>query len=417
MSDFPIEWVRGRFPALRRERNGRPVVYFDGPAGSQVPASVAETVARYLLETNANHGGPFATSVESDHILDEAHAAVAELVGAADPHEIAFGANTTTLVLALSRAIATTWQPGDSIVVSRLDHDANVTPWALAANEVGIETRYAGVRPGDCTLDVDDLLARIDDRTRLVAVGLASNLVGSINPIRRIVDAAHAVGAIVFVDAVHYAPHGRINVADLGCDVLCCSAYKFFGPHVGVLWGRRELLDRWQPFKLRPAPDDLPGRWMTGTQNHEGIAGTAAAVDYLADLGRRVTGKVSLKRPIALDKAFEAIVRYERELGERLIAGLLRIEGITIHGLTDPSRFDERVPTVSFTHATADPAMVARRLADRGIFVWSGHSYALPLTEAIGLEPNGVVRIGLLHYNTAEEVDRLLAELPAILTA
>lgn len=417
MTEFPIEWVRSRFPALGREQCGRPVVYFDGPAGSQVPTSVAEAVSRYLLETNANHGGPFATSVESDRVLDEAHRAAADLVGADDPDEIAFGSNTTTLVLALSRALARTWAPGDEIVVSRLDHDANVTPWVLAAEDAGVTVRQANVRAEDCTLDVDDLLGHIGERTRLVAVGLVSNLVGSINPVARIAEAAHAVGALLYVDAVHHAPHGRIDVAALGCDLLCCSAYKFFGPHVGLQWGRRELLEGLQPYKLRPAPDDLPGRWMTGTQNHEGIAGTAAAIDYLADLGRHVAAETALDRRAALDRAFESIVAYERELGRRLIDGLGAIDGVTVHGITDPERMAERVPTVAFTHRDVDPATVAKRLAEQGVFVWSGHSYALPLTEAVGLEPGGVVRIGLLHYNTAEEIDRLLGSLPGILRA
>lgn len=411
MSDFPIDWVRSRFPALERQQNGRPVVYFDGPAGSQVPASVAEAVTHALLHTNANHAGAFATSVESDAMLAEAHGAVADFLGASDPDCVSFGPNMTTLVLALSRALGRTWQPGDEIVLSRLDHDANVTPWVLAARDAGATVRYADVRPEDCTLDVDSLIGQLNEHTRLVAVGLASNLVGSINPVARIAAAARDVGALVFVDAVHYAPHARIDVEALGCNFLACSAYKFFGPHVGILWGRRELLEGLQPYKLRPAPDALPGRWMTGTQNHEGIAGTLAAVDYLADLGREVSRSPDLDRRAALDAAFPAIVEYEQGLAARLLEGLAKIPGVTIHGITESSSLSERVPTVAITHESVHPAELSRRLADHGIFTWSGHSYALPLTETLGLELHGVLRAGLLHYNTADELDRFLAGL------
>ncbi len=411
---FPVDEVRSRFPALAREHDGRPAVYLDGPAGSQVPSTVVDAVSRMMLETNANHAGTFATSVESDAILDEAHRAVADLLGADDPDEIAFGANMTTQTLALSRALGRTWKNGDEVVLSRLDHDANVTPWVLAARDAGAVVRFADVDPADCTLDVDSLLAHLNDRTKLVAVGLASNLVGSVNPVARIAAAAREVGALTFVDAVHYAPHARIDVSALGCDFLACSAYKFFGPHVGVLWGRRDLLEERQPYKLRPSPDTLPGRWMTGTQNHEGIAGTLAAVEYLADLGRRCANEPDLPRPAALDAAFDAVVEHERLLAERLLTGLADRPEFAVHGITALERLDERVPTVSVTHDRVAPLELARGLAERGIFAWSGHSYALPLTEAVGLEPHGVLRVGLLHYNTSAEVDRLLTTLDEI---
>jgi len=349
----------------------------------------------------------FLTSRESDALLDEAHRAVADLFGAGDPGTIVFGPNMTSLTFALSRALARTWRPGDEVVVTRLDHDANVTPWTLAARDAGASVHHVAVRPEDCTLDLDDLAAKISPRTRLVAVGCASNAVGTVNPIERIVALAHAAGALVYVDAVHYAPHGLLDVRRLGCDFLVASAYKFFGPHVGVLWGRRELLEQLPAYKVRPAPNALPGRWMTGTQNHEGIAGTMAAVEYLADLGRTVASEAPTRRA-ALEAAYAAIVAYERELVSVLLAGLAAIPDVRIWGICDPARLDQRVPTVSITHRRLRPREMAERLGEQGFFVWHGNFYALPLTEALGLEPDGLLRIGLMHYNTAEEVQRLL---------
>ncbi|MCA9221365.1 MAG: cysteine desulfurase-like protein, partial [Planctomycetales bacterium] len=276
-----VQSLRQQFPALARRQNDQPAVYLDGPAGTQVPRRVIDAIADYLSHRNANHGGLFATSRESDAMLDEAHRAFADLLGADDPDCVYFGPNMTTLTFALSRAVATTWRPGDEIIVTRLDHDANVTPWVLAARDAEVEVRFAEIHREDCTLDVDHLRSLLNERTRLVAVGAASNSSGSINPIREIASWAHAVGAWMFVDAVHYAPHALIDVAEIGCDFLACSAYKFFGPHVGVMWGRRELLESLPAYKLRPAPNELPGRWMTGTQSHETIAGAAEAVNYL----------------------------------------------------------------------------------------------------------------------------------------
>jgi cysteine desulfurase family protein (TIGR01976 family) len=411
MADHPfdLESVRRQFPALNRTHNGRPVIFFDGPAGSQVPQSVADAVSRCLLETNANHGGPFATSRESDAILDEAHRAGADFLGASDPDEVSFGANMTTITLGLSRALAKTWQPGDEILVTRLDHDANVTPWTLAARDAGVTVKHVEFDHADCTLDIEDFEAKLTDRTRLVAVAYASNAAGTINPITEIVKKAHGVGALVFIDAVHFAPHGLIDVAELDCDFLGCSAYKFFGPHVGMLWGRRELLESLTAYKLRPSTNELPGKWMTGTQNHEGIAGVLAAIDYLADVGRAINPADSRRE--SLQTAFAAIGEYERELCHRLLAGLAELPDVCVHGITNLAQLDERVPTVSFTHRNRAPLQIAERLAERGIFVWPGNHYALPFTEALGLEPGGTLRVGLLHYNTAEEVDRLLAEL------
>jgi cysteine desulfurase family protein (TIGR01976 family) len=401
---FDVAAVRRKFPALARRHGDREAVFFDGPAGSQVPEAVIEAIGNYLRTMNANHGGVFATSVASDAMLDEAHRAAADFVGADDPECCYFGANMTTLTFALSRALSRMWQAGDEIVVSRLDHDADFTPWVLAARDAGVTVRYIKLRP-DCTLDLDDLKQKLSPRTRLVAVGAASNAVGTVNPIAEIAAMAHAVGAKMFCDAVHLAPHRRLDVAELGCDFLACSAYKFFGPHVGVMWGRRELLESLTAYKVRPAPNELPGKWMTGTQNHECIAGTLAAIDYLAELGR--TSPKQSRRE-ALDGAFAAITEYEAKLAIRLQQGLDRLPQYKSWGITQVGQFDDRVPTFSVTHRTLAPLDVARRLAEAGIFVWAGNFYALPLTETLGVEPAGLVRIGLLHYNTEEEVDYLL---------
>ncbi|NQU19800.1 MAG: cysteine desulfurase-like protein [Candidatus Nealsonbacteria bacterium] len=405
-----VSRCRRQFPALKRTVAGHPAVYFDGPAGSQVPGRVIDAIADYLARTNANHEGLFATSRESDAMLHEAHRAMADFLGADDPDTVVFGANMTSLTFAFSRALAHIWRSGDEILVTRQDHDANFTPWVLAAADAGVTVRHVEIHGDDCMLDLDDLAEKLSPRTKLVAVGCASNAVGTINPVGEIARMAHGVGALVFLDAVHYAPHGLPDVAAWDCDVLACSAYKFFGPHVGVLWGRRELLAELPAYKVRPAPDDLPGRWMTGTQNHEGIAGALAAVEYLADLGRTLRPD-AVDRRDALRAAYEGIVAYERKLIARLLSGLAALPDVKVWGITDPAQFDRRVPTVSITHARIGPAKLAGYLGERGIFVWHGNFYAQPLTEALGLEPDGMVRIGLLHYNTADEVDRLLGVL------
>jgi len=412
-TEFPAPWCRSQFPALSGSLDDEAPVFFDGPAGSQVPERVVQAVSHYLTSTNANHGGVFATSRQSDALLEEAHAALADLLGAADPHEIAFGANMTTLTLGLSRALARTWKPGDQILVTQLDHDANVTPWVLAAQDAGVCVERVGIRPDDCTLDLDDLHRKLTSKTRLVAVGAASNAVGTINPVAQITKLAHEAGAQVVVDAVHYAPHRMCDVQAWRCDYLLCSAYKFFGPHVGILWGRRELLEELPTYKVRPAPDDLPGRWMTGTQSHEGIAGAAAAVEYLADLGRWVAPE-AVDRRSALVAAFEAIAEYETSLCRDLLAGLAELPGIKVLGIRDLDRLGQRVPTIGLTHERLFPIEIAQHLARHKIFVWHGNFYALSLTEALGLEPHGMVRIGLLHYNTRDEIRALLDSLKLI---
>ena len=410
---FDLAACRGQFPALRTLVGERQAVFFDGPAGSQVPARVVEAIGSYLTTMNANHGGVFATSRRSDEALDEAHRAAADFLGADDPWCVAFGANMTTLAFAMSRSLARTWRPGDEIIVTRLDHDANVSPWVFAALDAGVTVRHVELNRDDCTLDLADFHSKLSSRTRLVAIGAASNAVGTINSLPSIIRAAHAVGALVFVDAVHYAPHRRIDVQAWGCDLLAASAYKFCGPHVGLLWGRADLLESLTAYKVRPATNDLPGRWMTGTQNHEGIHGLRAAIDYLADLGRSVQPTVTDRRA-ALDAAFVAIAQYERGLSRHLLTGLAALPEVRVWGITDLARLDERVPTVSITHRRLPPRAVAERLAEAGIFVWHGNFYALPLTEALGLEPEGLVRIGLLHYNTHDEIDRLLTALQVL---
>ena len=415
-SAFPIDSVRAQFPGLQREVAGRPAIFFDGPAGSQTPRRVVEAVSDYLLHRNANHGGPFATSQESDAMLAEAHRALADFVGAERSEEVSFGANMTTLTFALSRAVARTWQAGDEIIVSRLDHDANVSPWELAARDAGAVVKQIGVRPDDCTLDLDSLRSSLGERTRLVAVGAASNLAGTINPVQEIAELAHAAGAQLFVDAVHLAPHRLIDVGLWDCDYLVCSPYKFFGPHIGVLWGRSEWMAELPAYKVRPADDVIPDRWMTGTQCHEAIAGTLEAVNYLADLGRSVDGN-SLDRRGALRAAFRAIEAYESSLCRELLEGVARIAAARVVGITDLKRLEERAPTIAILAEGCSPVALSEELGKRGVFSWGGNCYALPLTEALGLEPGGVLRVGLLHYNTAEEVGRFLDLLPGCMAA
>jgi cysteine desulfurase family protein (TIGR01976 family) len=344
-------------------------------------------------------------------MLADAHRAVADFVGADSAAEIAFGANMTTLTFALGRALAKTWKAGDEIVVSSLDHDANVSPWKLAARDAGAVVKQIDVRPDDCTLDLDALRSSLGERTRLVAVGAASNLVGTINPIQEIAALAHGAGAQLFVDAVHLAPHRLIDVGLWDCDYLACSPYKFFGPHIGVLWGRSERMAELPAYKVRAADDAIPDRWMTGTQCHEGIAGTLEAVNYLADLGREVAGE-PLDRRAALRAAFSAIEAYESSLCGELLEGVSRLAGARVVGITDAKRLAERAPTLGILAKACAPVALSEELGKRGVFSWGGNSYALPLTEALGLEPGGVLRVGLLHYNTAEEVGRFLDLLP-----
>lgn len=402
-----IEQCRQQFPALSRLVNDSPAIFLDGPAGTQVPQRVIDAMVRYLSDCNANHGGLFPTSMESDLMLAEAHQALADLLGVEDSAEVAFGANMTSLTFSLARSLARTWSPGDEIVVTRLDHDANVSPWVLAAEDAGVTVHFIDLRVDDYTLDLEALQDKLSEKTRLVAVGCASNASGGINPVQDICRWAHDAGSLVFLDAVHYAPHRLIDVPAWDCDFLACSTYKFFGPHVGVCWGRRALLEELTAYKVRPAENALPAKWMTGTQNHEGIAGALAAVNYLADLGCQLKGQDDLARREALQVAFTAIEDYETELTRQLLEGLNAIEQIKVWGISDLARLAERVPTVSITHDNLTASQLAERLGQQGIFAWHGNYYALEFTESLGLEPAGMLRIGLVHYNTAEEVERL----------
>jgi cysteine desulfurase family protein (TIGR01976 family) len=398
-----------QFPALAMKVKGYPAAFFDGPGGTQVPQCVIDAVGGYLAAFNANTHGAFATSRRTDEVLAAAHAAMADMLGC-DAEEIVFGPNMTTLTFALSRAISRELAPGDEIVVTRLDHDANVSPWT-ALEERGCAIRFVDIHPADCTLDMEELQQKMTPRTRIVAVGYASNAVGTINDVGQVVRLAHGAGAMAYIDAVHYAPHGPIDVRSLDCDFLVCSPYKFFGPHLGVLYGKRKHLLRLRPYKVRPATDSIPGRWETGTQNHEGLAGVTAAVDYLAELGQRHTPEARGQRA-ALLAAFDALRVYERRLLEQMIPALLEIPGLTFYGIAEPARFQQRVPTVAVRIAGRSPRELAAYLGERGIFTWDGNYYALNLSERLGVEPDGgMLRIGLVHYNTAEEVDRLLAAL------
>ncbi len=399
---------RQQFPALQRQENGQPVVFFDGPAGTQVPECVIQAMTRYLAECNSNEGGLFGTSVESDRWLHQAHRAFSDLVGASDPDEIVFGQNMTSLTFAFSRALARTWQPGDEVIVTALDHDANISPWVQAAADHDVTVRWIDFNKTDYTLDLGQLAAALSEKTRLVAVGCASNATGGINPVKQICSMAHEHGALVYLDAVHFGPHGLIDVADWDCDFLACSAYKFFGPHLGTMWGRRRLLEDLPAYKVRPASDKIPGKWMNGTQSHESIVGGMACIDYLADLGRELSGEQEAPRRRALELAFAGIGEYEQSLVQHLLNGLQSIPGVNVFGITREADLSKRFSTVSITHDVIKTRALAQVLADAGIYVWHGNYYALEFTDRLGLEPEGMVRIGLVHYNTREEIDRLL---------
>jgi len=408
MTDFSVAALRPCFPSLSLRQNGVPVVYLDGPGGTQVPQRVIDAVAGYYREMNANDSGAFVTSRRSDAMLAEAHCAAADFINAASPEEVKFGLNMTTQTFSISRSIGATLEPGDEIVVTVLDHEANVSPWQ-ALRERGVVIRTVDIREEGCTLDLDDLDRKLNSRTRLVAIGYASNAVGTVNPVKEIVRRAHAVGALAYVDAVHYAPHGPIDVAALDADFLVMSAYKFFGPHVGILYGKAEVLDRLPAYKVRPAHD----RFELGTQNHEGIAGTLAAIEYLSEVGSRFGGApAGATRRERLAAGMTAIKAYERTLSERLMVGLRRIPGVRVWGIADPARFGERTPTFAIRVGEMSPLETAERLGERGIFVWDGDFYAQALIERLGLfDTGGVVRIGMAHYNTPEEIDRLLEEI------
>jgi cysteine desulfurase family protein (TIGR01976 family) len=429
-----LNYVRSQFPSLAQTVNGHPAAFLDGPGGTQVPQRVIDAISGYLSHDNANTAGAYATSRHTDAMIARARGAMADFLHCG-ADEIVFGPNMTTLTFAISRAIGRELKAGDEILVTRLDHDANVSPWTTMAEDRGITVRWAEFNVADCTLDMSDLASKINKNTKLVAVGYASNGVGTINPVHEVVRLAHNVGALAYIDAVHYAPHGLIDVAALDCDFLVCSTYKFFGPHMGVLYGKREHLQRFRPYKVRPNTNAIPNCWEWGTLNHECIAGIEACVEYIADLGRK--SRASLKGPFdsaqgrqlgrlspraeltdrrgAIEAAYAIIHEHEHALLERMISGLKAIPGLKIYGITDPARFNDRCPTFAVRIEGHSPLELATKLGERGIFTWDGNYYALNLTERLDVEKSGgFLRIGLAHYNTADEVDRVLAALHEI---
>lgn len=405
--------LRDHFPALSRTIHGRPVAYLDGPGGTQVPRECIAAMTAYLERSNANHGGAFTASVETDAILDEAHAAGADFLGAHDPAEIVFGPNMTTLTLAISRAIGRDLVPGDEIVVTRLDHDANVAPWLAMAADRGALVRWLELAEDGASLDLSGLDDVITPRTKVVAVGLASNALGTVTDVGRVIEAAHAVGAIAYVDAVHAAPHLPIDVATLRADLLACSPYKFFAPHLGMLYGRAELLDRLEAYRVRPAGAASPGKWETGTQNHEALAGMLGTFSYLEALGAAYGSAADRSdRRGRLRAAMSAIHEHERGLSLGVLERLATVPGLHVHGITDPARVAERVPTFSFTLDGHGPRRIAEHLAAHAISTWDGDFYAWELVRALDLaDAGGLLRVGLVHYNTLDEVDRLVEAL------
>ena len=402
--------LRDHFPSLGRTVDGRTVAYLDGPGGTQVPRECIDAMRAYLEASNANHGGAFAASVETDAMLAEVHAAGADFLGAHEPDEIAFGPNMTTLTFAVSRSLGRDLVPGDEIVVTRLDHDANVAPWLAIAEERGATVRWIELAEDRATLDLDRLDEVIGRRTRIVAVGLASNALGTVTDVGRVVEAAHAVGALVYVDAVHAAPHLPLDVSGLRADLLVVSPYKFFAPHLGMLYGRRDLLERLTAYRVRPAGEALPGKWEVGTQSHESLAGLLGTFRYLERVGSAYGhAPDGTGRRDRLRAAMSAIHAHERELSLGVLERLATVPGLVVHGVTDPAAVDRRVPTFSITLPGHHPRSIAEHLATRAISTWDGDFYAWELVRALGLDDaGGLLRIGLVHYNTLDEVDRLV---------
>lgn len=396
---YDLTAIRNRFPALSRMENDHPVAYLDGPGGTQVPRTVIEAMADALGDGVSNLGGGFGSSDDAVRITDEARAAMSRFYNCG-ADEVVFGQNMTSLTFAMSRAIARTWESGDSIILTSLDHDANFTPWDMAADDSGVYVRVAEFDPASGELDPAAVIGLIDDSTRLVAICLASNALGTVVDVAAVASAAHRVGALVYVDAVHAGPHRLIDVAALDCDFLVASAYKFFGPHVGVLFGKSEHLHSLSAYKVRPAPSDPPGKWETGTQSFESLAGVTAAVEHLTALGEG-EGRARLV------SAFEALGRHESTLGERFLDGIADLEHVSLHG--PPEMGEIRVATFAVAVDGVPAAEVAAEMAARGIYVWAGHYYAVNVMERLGvLDAGGLVRIGFCHYNTLDEVDRAL---------
>jgi cysteine desulfurase family protein (TIGR01976 family) len=421
--NFDAGLLREQFPSLNQQVHGDPVIFFDGPGGTQTPSSVIEAIGNYLRKDNSNLGGAFPTSRNTVSLTLNARQAMADFFNASRPEEIVFGQNMTSLTMAMSRAISLTWKAGDEIIVTNLDHDANITPWTLAAADRRVVVNKLDFRPDDCTLMLEKLPDLINERTRLVAVTLASNATGSLVDVAQVCRLAHSVGALVYVDAVHYAPHATIDVQAIDCDFLAVSAYKFFGPHLGIMYGRYELLDSMDAYKVRPAPDDPPGKWETGTQSFEALAAVLAAVEYLEGIGRQFSnstaegGDVPSNRRGRLEQAMMVISQYEQSLSLRFLHKTTSVPGLRVFGITDVERLGERTPTFGVSLDSFTPREVAKYLGKRGIFVWDGHYYAVAVLERLGLlERGGLVRIGFVHYNTPEEVDRLIIALYTLAT-
>jgi len=412
MQIYDLDRIRAQFPSLDETDNGRPRLYFDNPAGTQVPTSVAERMTDCLLHKSANIGGYFPTSRMAGEVESEARAAVADFLNAPSADEIIFGQNMTSLTFHVSRSMGRHFKAGDEIILSQMDHDANVEPWKLLARDFDLNVRWLPFNTETFEFDLAKLDELLNEKTRLVCVGGASNLLGTINDVETICSKARAAGAWSFIDAVQSAPHISTDVQQFGCDFFVCSAYKFFGPHQGMLWGRRGVLEELEPYKVRPAPEELPWSFEPGTQSHEGMAGIAATIDYFAWIGKEMAG-VATDRRSQLVAAMELIFDYEKHLAQQLIAGLQRISGVKVLGITDPEALSRRVPTVSFVHDGHAPAEIAKALAERNIFAWSGHNYALEVARALGID--GAVRIGAVHYNSADEIDTVLNALRDIL--
>lgn len=413
--------VRRNFPALRQTINGQRPIYLDNPGGTQVANGVLNAMRDYLIQANSNTHGMFHTSHETDRVIDEAREAMADFLNAPSANQIVFGANMSTLTFQMSRSIGTTLGKGSEIIVTRMDHDANVSPWLLLARDHNLKVQWADWNPATGRLDIDSLQKLISKKTKIVACSLASNALGTINDVKRITQIAHEAGAWVYVDAVQYAPHGPIDVQDLDCDFLACSAYKFFGPHIGILYGKREHLESLPAYKVRPASDEIPDRWETGTKNHEGIAGTKAAIEYFEWVGQTFGTpfvkdvKAYKGRRRTLKQAMLAIKTYEQSLSKRILEGLGAMKNVNVAGITDVNSLSERVPTVIFNIKGKKPAQVATELGAKGIYVWDGNYYALEVMERLGLESGGgMVRVGAAHYNTRQEIDRFLREVEAI---
>jgi cysteine desulfurase family protein (TIGR01976 family) len=414
---FDVERIRAQFPALRRKE-----VYLDNPGGTQATSRCLDGIREYLVESNANHDGAFATSRASDALIARTRAAMADFLNASGPEEIVFGHNMTTLTFHLSRSLARLMGPGDRLVVTRLDHDANISPWLLMAADRGCAIDWVDFHPEDGTLDLESLDKALEKNPKLVAVGYASNALGTINPVGEITSRAHRAGALVFIDAVHYAPHGPIDVRETGCDFLVCSPYKFFGPHMGVLYGRRDLLDSLFAYKVRPASDRLPFRFETGTQNHEAIAGLLGTLEYFEWIGKEFGSTPAIPqapahegRRLVFKRALAAIREYEKGLSLALAEVIARVPGSRVYGLMDPGRFDERAPTFAFRMEGIAPRDVAVELDEAGFFVWDGNYYALEVTRRLDVEDKGgMVRVGAVHYNTLDEIARFGGALTAI---